>query len=361
MKNKLITSFTFFFITLFSAQAAHLELVSVHEFDFINWALATQVVPLKDGGHVVQKYGRLLTLIDEKGNVVKEIEAGALRPLYQKGTQLRDGRLIFINDASDATIYDKNLNVVEEFKLPAEYVWAPCEAENGKMIFPTFRDDVVLIRDGKKITELAGVGERIRKASCLKDNRFMMINDSGLMTIADVSADEPKVLFQKAIGATEATMKVKGDKAYFLTGQGLVVFDLKTFSSEMFPNPELEEFSGVDYFTNGNYVTIEAFRNEAGYYDSKIILYSKLGKKLATDLMKRTGASIEMPVRIVDDKYIVTDFCSDLVVLYDQSLKELNRYEVKKWLCSDVLPTKNGFVFYGFDDFHYVYQFNFVR
>lgn len=347
-------------LTTLSTFAAHLEPVNIHYFDFINWSLVTQVFPLNNGGYVVQKYGRFITLFDSKGKLVKEVEAGVMSPLYQKGTQLKDGRLIFINDQSLASLYDEQLNLLEEFTLPASYVWAPCETENGKMIFPTFRDGKVLIKNSSSFSSVTGVGSRMRSVSCLTNNRFILNSLEGLMSVVDVSSDEPKILFQKNFNAFENSFKVVNGNAHFMSSEGLVILNLQDFSTEVYPTPELEEFSGIDYFSNGNYVTIEAIRNSEGKYYSQINLYEKSGKKLSSDIQKNTGASAEMPITVVKDQFIITDHCSSDVVLYDQNLVELDRQKTNVWLCSQAIQLTNGFAFYGFDESHYVYHFNLV-
>lgn len=338
--------------------APHLELVNHYSFDFINWSLSTQLMSLQDGGYIVQKYGTIISRFDAKGTLIKELEIGLIHPIYQTGTQLKDGRIVFINDLSVGTFFDSELNKLADFDIPAVYPFAPCILDNGKLIFGTYNDEAIHIMDKNgKFTKVTGLGKNLRETHCLKDNRAMVMSAGGLFNVFDFNGAEARNLFQKNYSYIEDSLEIVGDEAYFLSGASLTTVNLNNFKEENFPNPNIKEFSGVDYFSDGRYAVISSVQDKA--YLSELTLYTKQGEKVATVIEKKTGGTVSSPVEIINDQFIITNHCANSIVLYDSQLDELNRFPSEEWLCHDpvVLSSGNEFIMTGFrDDFHGVFQ-----
>lgn len=336
----------------------HLELVSHYDFDFVNWSLVTQLMPLQDGGYIVQKYGQIISQFDAQGTLVRELEIGLVYPLYQKGTQLKDGRIVFINTNATVTFFDPQLNKLADYKLPVTYSFAPCLLDNGKLVFGTYNENKIVMMDTTGSFSTANVlGKDLRETQCLSDNRVAVMSDGGLLNVFDLSSREVKNLFQKQYQFVQNSLKIINGTAKFLTTEGLTILNLNNWQETSWPNPNLKEFAGVDYFHDGRYVVVNSVPGKA--YDTEVTLFSKTGEKLGNVIEKKTGASIDSPVKIINDQQIVTNHCANHIVLYDDQLNELNRYPTEEWLCNDpiVLASGHEFIMAGYrDGFHRVYQ-----
>ena len=275
-----------------AAAAPHLELVKKHISDFINMALITQLFPLNDGGYIVQRYGHLVARYDSNSELIKEIDLGTDNYIYQKGMQLKDGRIVFIDDSSMISFYDMDLNKISQVYVPREYLWAPCEINNGKLVFGTYNEELMVVMNNEgKLTEIGNLGNHLRKTFCV-DNQAMVMSENGTLSIVDLEQDEPKLIYQKDFNYINKSISLKNQKLNFLTYEGLNIVDPKTFIEGFWPNDQIRQYDGVEYFSDGRYVLINTVRNDQGNYDSKLQVYSKEGMVLYADHCVRPHAQI---------------------------------------------------------------------
>lgn len=333
--------------------APHLNVVSHYTFPFEEMTLVTQVVPLINGGYIVQKYGRIISLFNAQGALIKENEIGLVFPLYQTGTQLSDGRILFINTNSIATVFDENLNQIGEYEIPAQYPWAPCMTDNGKLVFATYRENaIVVMNKNGKFSRVDDVGIRLKKTYCLENNKVMTMSGEGLLSLIDLNDENSEIIFQKEYSFVENTLKVLEGKAHFLTDSALTILDMRSLEEQNWPNPQIEKFVGIDYFKDGRYALISSGRDiETGSYNSRLVVYSNGGEKLSSTMELETGASMNPQVKIINDRFIVTNHCSYNIVLYDfnETLIEVDRLPVAEWLCDTAVTLASGdLVFHGF-------------
>jgi hypothetical protein len=323
-----------------------IKVLNTYTFDFINMTLATQIVPLNNGGYIVQKYGHVIAIFDQNGKFEREIEIAPMTPIYQKGVQLKDGRILFIDSESYMTIYDEKLNKLSEHQIPAEYPWGPCMTENGKLVFGTYRDDQIVIMD--KLGNFSSIDEagiKLKTPVCLANNMATIMSGSGTLSIIDLNKDDAQVVYQDNFKYIDDSFKVINNKINFLTGDAKYIIDPKTLKSEKFYHANLGEFIGVDYFNDGRYVVIASVQDEnTRKYYSQIKVYSPHGEKIGSMTEMNTGGTATPEVKIIDDKYILTNHCASSLFLYEftDQLYERDRIKTPVWLCDSFTDLADG-------------------
>ena len=340
---KYLSLLIFLVLNLKTLSAARLEIISEHNLEFINMALVNQTIALNDGRYIVQKYGKTLSLFNEHGKIIREIEFPRKQKIYHKGLQLNDGSLLFITDKSEIFIFSQDLEITANYYLPLRHPYSPCQLDNGLLAYRAWGDKNIFVYNGNELAytiKTAAFAED--KAYCFQ-NKFVNFAKSDILEVFElthqgshkVASMELKGVLTNSIVFNDKYLRfLRANTKYELNIEAIQLKkDMGTYNQN--------EANATQYFKDGSYITSRYIKYEDKYI-SILELHDKTGKLIREIEYKNSGAQAKMPFTILKDKYVLSPHCYGRVSLYDRNLNLLDELPSAYMSCTAFIELDNG-------------------